>query len=393
MAAVGEIYAAPWGRYVVSHVADDRITLRSLERIAAVVHKVLPANDYTFTGELMGSDTVPRRADPQNGLHRGGGGRPVRSEATIDEGSERPAVEVAAVSPVAAPSCGASDKPLDAASSAEVVVAKAERTIGEAIAAVQAIAIVIPDPPTLGAVRPGCSRGGWGPTWIPCLNMAHCWFIAEANGSLYCEECRVGKPLVVVGDAAAIAEIKSALERGDRARVAELVQVRPGGGGSSSFFLPSASPVPAIPPGGLSSPASTGPLSEPVDAGAPPEAMVLPSGSLGHGGGPPVVEPTSVHPARTGTNEAEGAPSTPDASAPPPARDNPKDEAGDFSRRPRTFVPRDLDDWKEFAAERAAIRQYECWPTLEEARRPGRKEEAERFARELAGPPPRSRTA
>ena len=403
MAAVGDIYEAPWGRYIVHRVTDTQITLRSLERVAAfVIYKVLPDADYTATGEVVGSDTVPRRADPENGLNRGGAGRPVRLEATIGEGSERPGVEVTAVSPVAAPSCGVSGKPLDAA---EVVFVEPHDRIGKAIEAIRRISIALPDPPTLGGVRPGCARGGWGPSWIPCLTRAkndndqpssleHCWFLADTDGSLYCEVCRRGKPLVVVGDTAAIAAVKSALERGDRARVTELVHVRMGGGGATvSSPPPSSSPVPAILSGGPFPPEIASPLSELASSGAPAEAMVLPSGSLGHGGGPPVVDPTSVHPARAGTDEAKA--SLPQVDAPPPPREHVsvKDDTADFSRPVRTFKPRDLDDWKEYAAERAAIRQYECAATLEEARMPGRKEEAERFARELAGPPPRSRAA
>lgn len=389
MTAIGDIFAAPWGRYSVHRVSP--IVLRSLERTNAFI--VHPGPEYVATGEtvLVGSDVVPRPADPENGQARGGVGRPGRLAESID-------VEVDAVSPVSASAHGTAGETVDAATLEPRLRPGSSDIIGEAVAAVLAIAIATPDRPTLGGIRPGCSRGGSAPTWIPCLTRArtdtdnpgtweHCWFLSDGtDGSLFCETCRVGKPRVIVAPEAAVHAIRLALTASDMRLVDLLVQrlERAGGVDPSHHAL--------TPDVGNSADAGISSLAGDV---SPPPGNLTPaippsSGSLGHGGGPPVVEPQHPHLVLDGSDAAKAAALPLRADAPPPRGDDPKAEVGSFDRPPRRFVPKDLADWTEWFNERAAINQYLCAATKAEAERPGRREASERFARELAGPMPRA---
>lgn len=72
------------------------------------------------------------------------------------------------------------------------------------------------------------------PAWTPCLTREqddagrpgareHAWFL-DLPGTLYCWECRRGRPRVVYGPADRIGAIRTAIEDGDHAYVAELVR-------------------------------------------------------------------------------------------------------------------------------------------------------------------------
>lgn len=322
---IGDIYTAPWGRYSVHRVGAP-IVLRSLERTNAFI--VNPGADYVATGEtmLVGSDVVHRRADPENGQIRGGVERPGRLAATIDEVVEKQD---------SATSHGAAGKTVDASESSGAL------DIGAAIAAVHAIAIVTPDRPTLGGVRPGCARGGWGPSWIPCLTRSrddfdqpmaseHCWFLSF--GSLFCEACFATRPRVVVGPTAIIAAIRTAVGAGDKVLLARLLQRLERDGGVDPCHHELA-----------------------PDAGDHADIGL----SRGHGGSQPAVESPRVHPARLDSDEAKEV--VPPTISPPPTRaDDPKESVGSFARVVH-FVPKDLADWQEFFSERAAINQYLFW--------------------------------
>jgi hypothetical protein len=192
---LGEVYAAPWGRYVVHSEAP--LVLRSLDRAAAFIRDP-SARDY----QLVGSDPGPRMTDPQNGqCERGGDGARRRGEGPGD-GERR----------------DLSTKPPGN---------RASETHHPS--------------PHDGPWRPGVNalRAHGLPAWRPCLTRArgeagevlageHVWFLQDdGSGSLYCPTCRASQPRAVMGPKPWIARIRAALKAGDIAAAHELVRLGP----------------------------------------------------------------------------------------------------------------------------------------------------------------------
>lgn len=174
------------------------------------------------------------------------------------------------------------------------------------------------------------------PSWTPCLTRTldeefrptareHAWFL-DVTSTLYCWECRRGRARTVVGPAARIAEIRAALDAGDRVLVAELVQ---------RLAWTTAPPV-----NDREVPAATS-CAEPVNILTEPGLLLTRHRR---------VDCIDV-------------------------------DAVDFVYE-RCFETRDPDDWAEFFAERAAMFEFlGGYP----------RQVAESKARQLSGPPPRSR--
>jgi len=384
MISVGDILEAPWGRYAV-HRASDVVVLRSLEREGAFI--IAPDERYVPTGEKVTaaaaaqgwSDVAPVPADHANGKSTGGVGRPGRNESSPQHdqvsGTSRPR----------------------ASSGGNLLVDSVDASNG---AGEVAVAKPAPTRLTLGGMRPGlpyCVVGGeLCIMWRPCFTRArdehgskiaetHCWFLSSnRDQSLFCHQCRIGKPMTLMGPRRVIAPIIKAIADGDRARVDELV---------AAFFASPTAPVesvwavehpaPAIPPaGGLSS--ALPPSSSSCSVGADvPSPEFSGAGSLGDGGRPPDVELAAVPPAPAPSVAAKEA-TGPAVASPLPSGsvrpDDPKDAVADFGWK-QVFVPRDHADWLEFFNERAAIFEY-----LGGVSRPL----AEAKARDLAGREPRA---
>lgn len=64
--------------------------------------------------------------------------------------------------------------------------------------------------------------------WKPCLTRGeggdtHCWYLSEtSDGSLFCHQCRFGRPRVFVGPKGRVEAIQAALDAGDLRRAQQL---------------------------------------------------------------------------------------------------------------------------------------------------------------------------
>lgn len=209
---LGELYSAPWGRYVV-HREGPPVVLRSLERAAACIIDPCP-RDYERAG-VVGSDPVPVQTEPLNGCQTGAARSERRSEVRAVEQSSAngPAEEERHQPPPGLPAAAS---------------------------------------PHAGPWRPGVNalRARGLPSWSPCLTRErddagaplaheHAWFLDD-GGSLYCWECRRAKPITVIGPAPWIAEVRAAVAAGDIVLAHELVRLGPCSAPRASGPSPSA---------------------------------------------------------------------------------------------------------------------------------------------------------
>lgn len=327
---IGDVYAAPWGRYVV-HRLEPKVVLRSLDRVSAYV--VNPSFEvYRPTGELVESDKGPRLADSPNGLFRGGEGRPAAAAGEV------PARTMGDTT-IPSTTTAQTDLPKNMAASGEVVAAASSgNSPGDPVSR--------GGDDLEGPWRPGLSKGGLRLMWTPCFERTrddagnrtiqnHAWFIYDGT-SLYCESCRASRPRTVMGPRARIAEIRAALERGDRARVDELVRA-----------LTDPSVVMTFPAGGEVDPS-------PEFSGA---------GACGDGSSPRTVsspEPRATTPADAPVTVKTVEDPHPSGPASFGISEDVKTATADFERVASvySYVPANRRAWDEEFIERAAILEY-----------------------------------